>query len=275
VEWADLRGHAFDEPFFKRTLAAWREAEPAPTVRTGLDALEALDGEPSLDPDLIIAQASRCGSSLLSTLVSAGGATVLVSEPNLLPQLMTHHLGVGFDRPVEGLLRQAIRAQGRIRFGTERRYVLKLNSQMVRHLPDVRRAFPDAPVVWLQRRPAEIVCSHMRTADGRAASAAAARAALHRTTLAFLGATAFVDDDVLVLDYRDLPQAAWTRVGALMGLKPRACDIARMRALAERDAKSGDPFTPRAPEALPEALAAVVRENLDPLYETLAARGPR
>lgn len=275
VEWADLRGHAFNQPFFKRTLATWREAGPAPTVRTGLDAFEALDGEPSLNPDLIIAQASRCGSSLLAALVSAGEETVLVSEPNLLAELMKHHLAAAFDRPVEGILRHAVRAQGRIRLGTERRYVLKLNSQMVRHLPEVRRAFPNSPVVWLQRRPAEIVRSHIRTSPGWTGSAAAAHAALRRTTLVFLGATAFVDDTVTVLDYRDLPDVAWTRAAALMGLRPRVRDIARMRALAERDAKSGDPFTPRAPEALPEALAAVVRENLDPLYETLAARGPR
>jgi len=36
---------------------------------------------------------------------------------------------------------EVVRSLGRVRFGTERHYVLKLNSQLSRFLPDFRRAF--------------------------------------------------------------------------------------------------------------------------------------
>lgn len=275
MEWADLRGVAL-EGHFRKTVSAWRASGGGPTVSTGLEALEALDDAPSLEPGLIIAHASRCGSSLLAALAASGEGGVLVAEPSLLPDIMSCDLAGGLGRPADEVLRQAVRALGRIRFGTERRLVLKLNSQMVRHLPVLRRAFPAAPVVWLQRRPAEIVESNLRRPPaGSIRPEAAARQALRRAALVFMGATAFVGDDVPVLDYRDLPDAAWTRVAGLMGLEPSPADLARLADVARRDARTGEPYAPRPIEPLPEAMQAAVRDTLDPMYEALAERGRR
>ncbi len=50
VDWCDLRGIAFREPFFMQTVARWanQPAEggetPRPVVRTNLSTLEAVDG---------------------------------------------------------------------------------------------------------------------------------------------------------------------------------------------------------------------------------------
>jgi hypothetical protein len=274
VEWADLRGHAFTGTFFSRILDDWRAGTPPPTIRTGLSALAALDGQPSLEPDLIIAHPSRCGSTLLARLAAASDETILLSEPAVLQQLLTLKLRRPFERPVAELLRAIVRALGRVRFGPERRCVLKLNSQTARFLPVVHSAFPTTPVIWLQRQPAEIVASNIARPVVRTSSPdEAASAALRRATLAFMAATAFVDEQVHVLDYRDLPDAAWTRVATLMGIDPTAADVARMRALAEVDAHSGERFARRPRRPLPAAVQAIVRETLDPMYDALARRG--
>jgi hypothetical protein len=274
IEWADLRGHAFTGVSFSRILDDWHADEPLPTIRTDLAVLAALDAQPSLDPDLIIAHPSRCGSTLLARLAAASDKTILLSEPAVLQQLLTLNLTQPLGRPVAELLRAMVRAQGRIRFGSERRYVLKLNSQMARFLPVVRSAFPTTPIIWLQRQPAEVVESNIaRPASRTVPREEATSWALRRATLAFMAATAFVDDRMHVLDYRDLPDASWTRVAGLMGIDPTACDIARMRALAEIDAHSGKRFARRPRQTLPGAVQAIVRETLDPMYNALALRG--
>jgi hypothetical protein len=278
VEWADLRRHAFAGDALSRILRTWRAGgDAAPTRHTPLSTLAALDTQPSLDPDLIIAHASRCGSALLARLAASRPGTVMVGEPALLPQLLRHHLREGLGgASLTDVLRQAVRAQGRIRFGTERHHVLKLNSQTTAFLPALRKAFPRTPVVWLQRRPAEIVESNIENArrQGSAKSPAhLAQWAVNRVTLAFLGALAFVDEGVHVLDYRELPQAAWERVAGLMGMQVADEDLSRMRSVTGVHSHSGERFVPRVPKPLAPEVQAIVRETLDPMYETLARRG--
>src|SRR5262249_54972670 len=144
-----------------------------------------------------IAHPSRSGSTLLARLATFEDKSILVSEPELLYELLKHNLKDAFDRPVENILRQAVRALGRIRFGNERRYVLKLSSQMTRYLPEFRKAFPQTPIVWLQRQPAEIIESNLANfaVPGRPhLFPERAQWAVRRVTLAFMGATAFTDD---------------------------------------------------------------------------------
>lgn len=274
VEWADLRDHEFVQPFFSRTLAAWRLCGGGPTVRTNLQALRDLDDQPCLEPDLIIAHPTRCGSTLLALLASAGRGSLLVSEPLLLPQILSGKSAPELDGCNVAFLRAAVRALGRVRFGTERRFVLKLNSQMTRFLPQIRRAFPQTPIVWLQRRPVDIIESNLRrSADSCLPIPFDERAAekLRRVALAFMGATAFADDRTTVLDYRDLPGAAWTSVATLMGFDP-ADDLQRMREVAARHSQTGDAYAPRARRPVSEEVVAIIDQSLNPMYDALALR---
>jgi len=274
LQWADLRGRPFDKPFFRATL----EAAPDPSeVFTGLDALLAKDVVPALNPSLIIAHPSRSGSTLLARLAAAATADgILVSEPQLLLQLLLANLVNSFDHPIEDVLRCAVRAMGRVRFGTERHYVLKLNSRTARFLPIFRRAFPGVPIIWIQRRPAEIVESNLRLpsrvhAGGDAGSTE--EKIIRDVALTFLAAVGFVDDSLTVLDYRELPEAAWTRVAKLMDIHPNSGDLARMRAITQTHSHHGKPFVPRPVEPLSPVLSAIVEQTLNPLYEALARRG--
>ena len=70
LDWCDLRGNRFEEPFFDQSVQRWTNGAAArPVVRTGLQELVALDGEPSLDPAGFIFHLSRCGSTLVSRLL--------------------------------------------------------------------------------------------------------------------------------------------------------------------------------------------------------------
>lgn len=269
-----MQDQRFDEPFFSRTVAAWTKRGREKRW-TGTDVLAALDTLPSRDPDLIIAHASRCGSTLLARMMSAIPNAILISEPMLLADIMRY----GSARPretIDTLLRQAVRALGRIRFGDETRYILKLPSSGTRWLPALRRTFPTSPIVWLQRQPEEILVSELRHPSnwvgGRKGPEPLETRVLRKVALGFLSAAAHVTEDMLVLDYRDLPDAAWTTVAPFMGYDPEPDEIAAMKRLTLHHAKSGEVWTPRGTETLDPRVRSQAERELVPLYAQLDRR---
>jgi len=108
VDWADLTAERFVEPFFDQTVARWASGPRArPLVRTGLEALVALDGEQSLEPAGMIFHLSRCGSTLVSRLLGTLPG-VVVAEPAPLNAL----LGLDPDRVDEAHAGPACAAPG-------------------------------------------------------------------------------------------------------------------------------------------------------------------
>src|ERR1700739_3867887 len=106
VYWADLSAERFVEPFFDQTVARWSTGPRArPLVRTGLDALLALDSEPSLEPAGMIFHLSRCGSTLVSRLLGTIPGVVVIAEPSPLNAL----LGLDPDRVNEAALVRVVR----------------------------------------------------------------------------------------------------------------------------------------------------------------------
>jgi len=270
-----LREQAFDRPFFSHTLKAWSAGSNDAIVQSGLSTLASLDSEPSLDPDVIIAHPSRSGSTLLSLLTAAiHEQTVLVSEPEVVFQLLLANL----QRPLEApdkTLRHLIRALGRRRFGTEQRFVVKLSSRASHFLALFRRAFPKTPIVWVQREPAEIVESNLRRPRRALAGLdreTVARLALRDVSWAFLAANGFEDPNFHVVDYRDLPSAAWTRVAPLMQAQIGAGCLSRMRNVSGSHSHSGEPYLRRTPNPLPKEVQDIVSNTLNPLYDALARR---
>jgi hypothetical protein len=289
IDWGDLTTVRFAEPFFHHTVERWAGGEPAPLARTGLDALAALDVEPSLDPCALIFHVARCGSTLLSRLLGAVPGVLVLSEPapvNAL--LLADPASLGAMTQVEAL-RLLVRALGWRRFGDERHYVLKLSSWNVTRLDLFRRAFPRAALIWLQRAPHEVVAS--LAADppgwlaqpdlagaifGLEAAPAASDEFCVRAVEAVLSAARAVPDWGLVLDHADLPQAAWRRVAPFLGLDLAPADIACMERTARLDAKEPTPrpFSrdrSRRPP-LPEACRAMLAGAAEPLYAALERR---
>ena len=160
IEWGDFGSLRFTEPFFDDTVARWAAADPPPrVVRTGLEALAVLDQAPSLDPNGFVFHLSRCGSTLLTRLLQQLPGCVVVSEPAMINQVLQADAAIIDEETRVRLLRLLIRAFGRVRLGDERHYVLKLSSWNVRKLDVFRNAFPKTPLLWLQRKPAEVITS--------------------------------------------------------------------------------------------------------------------
>jgi hypothetical protein len=296
IEWGDFGVLRFSEPFFDDTVARWAGGDPPPPlVRTGLDALVALDQAPSLDPSGLIFHLSRCGSTLLARLLGQVAGCVVVSEPSLINQVLLASPEIVDEDTRVRLLRLLIRALGRQRLGDERHLVVKLSSWNVRQLALFERAFPAAPRIWLQRRPAEVLASLLAESPEwlrfrSTPDAAGALFGIAEAELATLDATAFQarvlsallqaagdGGPLLTVDHADLPAAAWTVVAPRFGLSPDDRDLAAMQRQAGLDAKHATPRPfARSPDraALPDAVARLVAAQLDPLYRAVAAGAP-
>ena len=248
VDWADLSEERFVEPFFDQTLARWASGPRAKAlVRTGLEALVALDSEPSLEPAGMIFHLSRCGSTLVSRLLSTLPGVVVLAEPSPLNTL----LGLDPDL-VDGaaqirFVRLLVRALGRRRHDDDQGLVLKCTSWNIRHRAILAAAFPDTPWTWVQRDPARVLASLLAEPPGwlrlqRWPQSAAQRFGLDpaavpamsgpefaaRALGAMLAAAATDSAGRLCVDHADLPDAVWGRVAPHFGLEVDAPAIQRM-----------------------------------------------
>lgn len=292
IDWADLRDLRFTEPFFDDTVARWTKATPTPrTVNTGLDALVVLDQASSLDPSGLIFHMSRCGSTLVTRLLQQLPRCVVVSEAATINSVVQADASIINEDTQARLLRLLIRALGRRRFGDECHYVVKLTSWNVGKLNLFRRAFPAAPLVWLQRDPAEVMASLLaRPPEWRVdlplwnVAAEEPIDFYARALSAFLRAASDAPPGTMsTIDYSELPDAAWTTIAPLFGLMPDADEIAVMATQAQYYSKdSGSHLYERQPA--PAGISCLVRQlsaaGLDRLYRELRGRvastpGPR
>lgn len=303
VDWCDLRGIAFREPFFMQTVARWANqtadggAAPRPVVRTVLSALEAVDGVGEcLEPSGFIFHMSRCGSTVLSRLFGTVPDTVVISEAEPINTFLEADPGELNEEALVVCLRLMIRALGRKRFGEERNYVVKFSSWNVRRLALLRAAFPSTPWVFVYRQPVEVINSVLKGSPGwmqlqrfpaqaehllgiPADECATMSAAEFCTRgLASFCAAALAADDghALFINYRDLPQAAWGPVAHHFNIPLAAEHVARMREEGRYSAKETDrrPFVADEAEkrsASPE-IRALSTQWLGELFADMQAR---
>jgi len=294
VYWADLTAASFVEPFFDQTVAGWAAGPRArPLVRTGLDALEALDGEPSLQPAGMIFHLSRCGSTLVSRLLGTVPGVVVLAEPAPLNALLGLDPGRMDEFTLVRLVRLVVRALARCRHGDERLLVLKCSSWNIRRRAVLAAAFPETPWVWVQREPAHILASlfakppdwlRVQTAPAQAAwlfgldsAAVPAMTPVEfaaRTLGAMLAAAAAYPAQRLCIDHADLPAAVWRHVLPHFGLEADAATIDRMIAESRFYAKDPAPraFAGAAAESrrITEEMLAAAQQFADPGYHALA-----
>jgi hypothetical protein len=257
--WADLSAERFVEPFFDQTVDRWASGPHArPLVKTGLDALVALDGAPSLEPAGMIFHLSRCGSTLVSRLLGTLPGVVVVAEPAPLNTLLALHPDRVDEAALARAVRLMVRALGRRRHGDERRLVLKCTSWNVRRRAVLAAAFPETPWIWVQRDPALVLASVLAKPPGWLGLQAAPQRAARRFGLdpaavptmsraefaaRTLGAMLEAAADPagrLCIDHADLPNAVWQRVAPHFGLEADPAAIQRM--IEESRLYSKDPM---------------------------------
>ncbi len=291
IDWAWFGAEPLRAPFYEDDIrrALRRPFNRAFRYRSGLPGLIAHAAAPeTLAPDGLIFHMSRCGSTLVAQMLAALDDSIVVSEAAPIDAVVQLGRGVPEDDAARAL-RAIVAAFGRKRSGRERRYFVKLDCWHTLALPLFRRAFPAVPWIFLYRDPAEVLASQMRErgtqmvpeffppgffgiaeADGIADENYCARVlgAVCRAVLDYrhLGGG-------LLLNYRELPEAAWTKGLRHFGVSCSDEERDAMRRRATYNAKSpGVPFAADA-EAKRAAATAKVRDaatrHLGEIYERI------
>ena len=163
IDWCWLGGERFTDPFFDGTIeiAQRRPFNRLFTHRTPIAELGRwYAASPGMAPAGFIFHMSRCGSTLVSQMLAALPEHVVISEAGPLDRLARA------ERIPEAVraewLSWMVSALGQKRSGRETRYFVKFDGPTVLALPSIRRAFPSVPWIFLYRNPEEVLISHLR-----------------------------------------------------------------------------------------------------------------
>ena len=167
VHWAYFGERPLRDPFFEGDVRACLYAPFNRLFRhvTPIETLAAwLKTRPHLEPSGFIFHMSRCGSTLVSQMLAALPAYIVISEASPIDTVVQANRwrpDLSEDRHAHWL-HSIIGALGQKRSGNEQRYFVKLDCWHTLALPLFRRAFPAVPWVFLYRDPIEVLVSQLR-----------------------------------------------------------------------------------------------------------------
>jgi len=295
VDWAWFGDMPLREAMFEDSI---REAMVRPLnrfcrFRTPLADLAATaEALPVLPPAGFIFHMSRCGSTLATQMLSADPDNLVLSEPS--PFDFALRLDQMLQLPEElhvSVLRAMLGALGQRRRAREQWLLVKLDSWHTRQMPLLARAFPDVPWIFMYREPVEVLASQVLERG-------------MQTVPEFMPPQVYglTDDDAmlppdeycarvlaqvcapvvanaaggLLVNYKEMPQAVWTRILPHFAVRPAAEGLAAIRDAARFDSKRGGgvPFTGREDtkrEAMTDALRVLADRHIGPVYTALEA----
>jgi hypothetical protein len=304
IEWCDMRDVAFLEPFFRETVAHCFDKDPNRTrLKTKLDKLAWLNEiNPGLEPTGFIFHMSRCGSTLVSRSLSVLPENIVISEADPISSfLLKANLYNNSQEQTIKWLRLLISALGQRRFGVEKNYFIKFTSWNILKLPLIKMAFPNVPCVFIYRNPIEVMVSSLKNPRGWinlkikyqtseitevAESITGFRAEeIEQMTseeycarvLANFCRTALgmINENALLLNYKQLPEAAWSSLLDFFQICLSPEEIDQMRNVSQlysKDASGNKHFNNDSEAKQKEAseeIRQMANKHLMELYENL------
>ncbi len=164
VQWCDLSNIVFSDPFFNQTIArSLRENPSRLRFQTQLDALADLhEISPGLEPTGFIFHMSKCGSTLVSKSLSALPQNLVISEAAPMNSFLAADLLGMSEAEIIKWLRLLISALGQKRRESETNYFIKFKSWNIRKLYLIKKAFPNVKWVFVYRDPIEVMVSVLK-----------------------------------------------------------------------------------------------------------------
>jgi hypothetical protein len=274
LEWSHFGHQPLRDPFFEASV---QRCHYKPFNRlfhhcTPITALsEWLKDCSALRPNGLIFHMSRCGSTLVSGMLASLDHNLVVSEAAPIDTVVrAPDVYPGLDHSQHsGWLAAMIAALGQPRCD-ETNFFVKLDCWHALALPLFHATFPDVPWVFLCRDPVEVLVSQLRMPGipmipgmlgphqlaAIPSYAGEPREDYCARVLAGICAPVLTHhaDGGLVVDYRELPQALWTKILPHYGVACSDRDRALMAEAARFDAKS--PFFAFTPDSAAKQRAA-------------------
>lgn len=254
--WRYLGEAKFCEPFFHDTLAAIPPADRL-SLHTGYDAAASFATPHA--PSAFIFHTSRCGSTLLTQLLATLPDCTALSEPPAIDSFLRRYYAGQHGIEAEQRLCNIVAALGQACVTPARHLVIKLDSWHITSLPLFRRTFPDTPLLFLYREPAEVMASHRRH-RGRQMVPGLVTAAMppqdfgqlesgdlegySTKMLECILSEAYRQADALrLVNYRQLPHIVWDALLDTLGIDTAPHLLAAMKSRAGFHSKSSEQFS--------------------------------
>ena len=161
----DLR---YTEPFFDESISACLSLPENSSDNIPVTGIEELfdyaSGLESVRPSCFIFHISRCGSTLLSQMMSEEERCIVLSEVPILDDLLQlrYHPAVRSMPPIEKLFKAVLHILGQRKAADEKYLAIKLDSWHTLFYDDLRAWFPAVPFFLMHRNPAEVIRSHAK-----------------------------------------------------------------------------------------------------------------
>lgn len=169
IEWLNLTGVEFTEPFFHDTVARARQEKPhVRSVFTDLDVmLQLQQTTSSRQPTGLIFHTSRCGSTMVANACRALNRSRVIAEPKVVDKLISRLFtdapsGSSKELFYLTLIRAAIALLGPNETETQSTYVVKFACPSLLQIKLLRRIWPNVPFLILYRDPLEVAVSNLR-----------------------------------------------------------------------------------------------------------------
>lgn len=167
----DFGTKCLTEPFFNVTLEYLRgSSPPAPEKVTSIDLfLDAANGTPTVVPSVIIFHVTRCGSTLLTSVLKAGEPVVALSEASVL-DLFFEPFPFGGAPCLTAISNNARKTflDGLVSLYAHwgaapmhPKVLIKASFDGILAMSRIRRVWPTVPFVILIRNPVEVMVSNL------------------------------------------------------------------------------------------------------------------
>lgn len=166
--WLNTGKLPFTAPFFDDTISACRRLELNRSAYTSISSLEMLNGwgeqlkGPS--PSAIIFHVSRCGSTLLSQLLSRSSDNLVLSEVPFLDELLRLPFKANEikSETVSKYFYAALKFYAQPRLEKYSHLFIKSDSWHLHFYEQLRKLFPSTKFILLYRDPQEVLLSQQR-----------------------------------------------------------------------------------------------------------------
>lgn len=155
--WRDMGDQRFLASFFQNSLNAQPQTQRR-VCKTPHSALSQITER--ITPTAFIFHVSRCGSTLLTQMLSHLTHCIVLSEPPVIDAFFRTFQG-STQKNIE-LFQHLIAALGQQRFSEEKHFFIKFDSWHIGRLAFIREAFPLTPMLFLYREPQQVLASHQR-----------------------------------------------------------------------------------------------------------------
>src|SRR5678815_4595110 len=149
VEWFHIGNARLTAPFFEDSIKKRRRVPFSLVFRPTTDINVLGELAPGIQPTGFIFHMSRCGSTLVSQMLAALDANIMVAEAPPIDEVLSISRNIKRDSDSAGvdLLRSVINAFGTRRFPQEKHLFIKLDSWAILDFDVIQKAFPDTP--WI------------------------------------------------------------------------------------------------------------------------------